>query len=61
MKKGLMKKTVPGFLKICKYISFNIWKSGQAKKLHKFFLRFLSMPFGLFEKGDKHKIYSGIS
>ena len=55
MEKGIRKKIALGFLKICKYTFFNIWKSGQAKKCCKISWRFVSILFLKFEKVDMQK------
>ena len=56
MKKCARKKVWLHFLKISKYTFLNIWKSGYTKKLSWVFLRFVSIPFLIFEKEDKQKI-----
>ena len=40
------------FFKVCKYAFF---KGGKPKIGPGFFLRFLSIPFSIFEKGEKEK------
>ena len=41
---------------ICKYTFFNIWKRGWGKNWTRFFLRFVSIPFLIFEKGINKKL-----
>ena len=59
MTKETSKKIVLGFLKICKYTLFNIWKMGQAKKLCQDFLRSVSIvSISIWERGQAKKLCS---
>ena len=59
MKNRISEKIGQGLLKICKYAFFDIWKRRSGKKLCLVFLRFVSILFLVFEKGDTTKIGLG--
>ena len=51
-------KNCPSYFLICKYTFLNIWKGGK-QKIVVGILRFASIIFKIFEKGDKQKIGPG--
>ena len=59
MKKKTSNKIVLGIFKICKY-TFLYLKKRIIKKIGLYFMRFLSIPFLVFEKGDKWKNSLGL-